>query len=98
MITLSSNGAQVNEEEWANCIHQCSKTKTTPSNDDPRKCELRSRHCRLIGGMDAPNYRSAHARTRRSGVWASAAAVNEGKILSALSTEDAAIKGSLFEK
>jgi len=48
--------------------------------------------------MDAPNYRSAHARTRRSGVWASAAAVNEGKILSALSTEDAAIKGSLFEK
>jgi hypothetical protein len=35
---------------------------------------------------------------RRSGVWASAATANEGKILSALGTEDAAIKGSLFEK
>jgi hypothetical protein len=31
-------------------------------------------------------------------MWASAATVNEGKLLSALSTEDAAIEGSLFEK
>jgi hypothetical protein len=37
-------------------------------------------------------------RTEGSGMWTSATAVNKGKILSALSTGGAAVKGSLFEK